>query len=243
MNTPTAVPLAVSNGAPIHWLPDRDTHLLIAGAAGSGKTALLEWVASTVAGRGWGVWILPDAGHPSDELTVPQAKIRAADADASLTVLGDAHALMMQRLELLARGGAYPADFDPVLVVVDAWTTIVAAASLRRGCAGDLSPAEVARGRLVRIVRLARPTNVHLAVATQRPGGAPIASEIGNFAARIGIGRLSSPAAALMWGEAHIGHALGGAAVGPATLMTSAGIVTGAHALSASVARVRDVTR
>ena len=161
-------------------------HVLVAGTTGSGKTALLQAMALSLAQHNPAaalqlVLIDPQGRGLGALATLPHVRAVATEAAASAEVL---NSLVAELEDRARRQIVYPR----VVVVMDELADVVRAEDARA------QSGWAAREALVRLVSRGRAVGLHVVAATQKPTVAAVGSLVqANFPTRI-VGRVASAA-------------------------------------------------
>lgn len=205
------VPLGIGpNGAQATWRPSRDSHLLIIGGTGEGKTICEHGVIQGLAQAGWRVWLVD--GKEIEFLGYKawrNVEFLAQDVDEQIRLVYLAHETMKERYNLIKLGKIRAEDLDPIALVIDEVTSFLAAVDQRYAetkTKGMKSKPPVMEW-LGNLGRLARSAKIHLVFGMQRPDTTIIDGELrDNFGARISLGKLKSAAGSvMMWDNYAIG--------------------------------------
>jgi hypothetical protein len=187
-------------GDACEWDPGRDAHLLLVGAAGSGKTALIRSVIVQWSCRGWGTWAVDS--RPGDLLgnrAWPGVLRVAQRGEAIAEVIRAAHGEMERRLLAIEAGG--DETFEPRLLILDEYHAI--RARLQGWYIATRAGSDPVRcpelTMLADLLARAGMVGIHLVVSMLRPDGDLLADGGSTFRARVSLGRLSDPAAWMMW--------------------------------------------
>ena len=165
-------------------------HVLVAGTTGSGKTALLQAMALSLAQHNPAaalqlVLIDPQGRGLGALATLPHVRAVATEAAASAEVL---HSLVAELEDRARRQIVYPR----VVVVMDELADVVGETT--GGRAARAQSGWAAREALVRLVSRGRAVGLHVVAATQKPTVAAVGSLVqANFPTRI-VGRVASAA-------------------------------------------------
>lgn len=209
-----SAPLGVGdNAAQAVWVPTRDAHLLIIGGTGGGKTITEHGVIQQLAQAGWRIWLVD--GKRIEFIGYrdwPNVEFLAQRTDHQIRVLRLAHETMMARYDLIERGQVKVEDLDPIAVVIDELTSLLAAVKSRyqETKAKGMPAKDPVLEWIADIVRLGRSAKIHVVVGLQRPDAAIMGGEMrDNFGARISLGKLQSKEASMMmWDDPAIGVAV-----------------------------------
>ena len=213
------------------WAPAIQPHLLMSGTTGSGKTSTTHAIVGTVTRWGWPVWVLD--GKRIEFLafrTWPNVQIVASTIEQQVALIRRVVQVVEYRYRLIEEGKAKPADFEPLLVVLDEYSEFVA--TLLAWYPSVKAKGDPTRppslGEAASLVRTARVARVHLVSTMQRPDVALFGDRAGgetrsNFGQRISMGRLDMQAAMMMWGFPHIGVTIPRAISGRATAIDENG--------------------
>ena len=205
------VPLGIGpNGAQATWRPSRDSHLLAIGGTGEGKTICEHGVIQGLAQAGWRVWLVD--GKQIEFLGYKEwrnVEFLAQDVDEQIRLMYLAHETMKKRYDLIKLGKIRSEDLDPIALVIDEVTSLLAAVDQRYAetkTKGMKSKPPV-MDWLGDLGRLARSAKIHLVFGMQRPDTTIIDGELrDNFGARISLGKLKSAAGSvMMWDNYAIG--------------------------------------
>lgn len=205
------VPLGVGpDGAQASWRPSRDSHLLIIGGTGGGKTICEHGVIQGLTQALCRVWLVD--GKEIEFLGYKKwrnVEFLAQDVDAQIRLVYLAHETMKERYNLIKLGKIRAEDLDPIALVIDEVTSFLSAVDQRyaetkvKGMRAK-PPVQEWLGNLG---RLARSAKIHLVFGMQRPDTTIIDGELrDNFGARISLGKLKSAAGSvMMWDNYAIG--------------------------------------
>lgn len=205
------VPLGIGpNSAQATWRPSRDSHLLIIGGTGGGKTICEHGVIQGLTQAGWRTWLID--GKQIEFLGYKNwtnVEFLAQDVDAQIRLVHLAHETMMQRYDLIKKGKIRAEDLDPIALVIDEVTSFLSAVEQRYAetkTKGMRAKPPVLEW-LGNLGRLARSAKIHLVFGMQRPDTTIIDGELrDNFGARISLGKLKSAAGSvMMWDNYAIG--------------------------------------
>lgn len=202
------IPLGIGpNETQAVWRPARDAHLLIIGGTGGGKTICEHGVIQLLTQAGWRVWLVD--GKYIEFLgykTWRNVEFLAQDVDAQIRLIYLAHETMLERYNLIRDGKIRIEQLDPIALVVDEVTSLLASVEQRYNdtkVKGMKSKPPVIEW-LANIGRLGRSAKMHLAFGMQRPDTTIIDGELrDNFGARISLGRLKSAAGSVMMWDNH----------------------------------------
>lgn len=216
-------------GHAIGWdLNAATPHALIVGPTGTGKTVTIRAIATEAAHRGAEVW----CGDPKRielkglrgwpgitrvHTTIPEI----------ISMIEDAHALMMARYEALERNEILRDELTPLVIVLDEHLIFWAGANRHwkqtkeKGQTGSTHPV---LDLLQDLIVLARSSRIHLCFGVQRPD-AELFKQGGRDSVRhrVSLGKLSPEGALMMWNNAHTGTAIDMTIRGRATATTSTG--------------------
>jgi hypothetical protein len=191
------------DGNVILWQPSVSPHMLIIGGTGSGKTAAEHTLLTDLALSGWRVWVLDGkriefAGFKS----WPNVELVASKVGDQVRLVHAAHDLMEERYSLIESGQARISDFEPLLLVIDEYTTFKKRVDRwykeTKGKGGPTQPPVF--DLVADLARLARTAKIHMIVGVQRPDVEFLGGEMrDNFGARLSLGRLSPQGANMMW--------------------------------------------
>lgn len=202
------VPLGVGpNGTQATWRPSRDSHLMIIGGTGGGKTICEHGIIQGLTQAGWRVWLVD--GKQIEFLGYKKwrnVEFLAQDVDAQIRLVQLAHETMEQRYELIKEGKVRIEDLDPITLVIDEVTSFLAAVDQRYASTKvkGMSAKPPVLGWLGNLGRLARSAKIHLVFGMQRPDTTIIDGELrDNFGARISLGKLKSAAGSVMMWDNH----------------------------------------
>jgi len=192
-------------------------HTLIIGPTGTGKTSVMR--ALLTAGTGQGVYVL--ACDPKRiELTPFRGwpgvlAVGSTEQDMAM-VIKATYDLMMARYSLIEAGQADADDMTPVLLFLD--ELLILQARLNRWWNQNKGPeteevwgtktgtAHPAMGLIAELLALARSANIRLIEGVQRPDAELFEKGArDNLRHRIGLGRLSSQGAEMLWGDSFTG--------------------------------------
>lgn len=216
------LPLAVDKaGREISWYPNRHSHVLLTGSAGSGKTSTARTLMGQITQHGWPVWVL-DARRVEflDFRTWPNVQIVASKVEEQVALVHRAWERMENRYQLIEAGKYSQDDFKPLVVVLDDLATFRRNlfewyAQVKEAKDPDAPPtlAEVAA-----LIRMGRSARIHLVLSAPRPDTESLDGEMrSNFGFQISMGRLTTHGAMMMWGDPSVGVALPRNALGRAT--------------------------
>ncbi|MFI5825176.1 FtsK/SpoIIIE domain-containing protein [Streptomyces rishiriensis] len=222
------VPLGVDEDSDVlTWFPRKQAHMLVVGQSGSGKTVVLHNVVERLTQAGWRTWILD--GKRIEFIgfrSWPNVELVASRLEHQAKMVVDAHALMMQRYELIESGEATLADFEPLALVIDEATTFLKGVDRwwkqvkPKGAQAKAPILDL----LADMARLARSAKIHVVLGLQRPDVEFIGGEMrDNFGARVAMGRLSPQGAMMMWDSAAIGTAVPRHIKGRGTALNASG--------------------
>lgn len=223
-----AVPIGVDeDGELIVWRPAVNPHLLIAGAAGSGKTSLMHAILARFTEYGWPAWIVD--GKAIEFLGFrqwPNVQLVATGIEEQVAAIHRAWALMEHRYRLVTSGLARTEDFEPLVLVLDEFADFrgtlmswYAGIKIKGDAAKPLTLAEAAS-----LARKSRTARIHLVFATQRPDAEFLSGEMrDNFSMRVSVGRLSLQGAQMMWEDPTVGVTLPRGKRGRAVAVNAAG--------------------
>ncbi|MBG6184730.1 hypothetical protein IWX65_002708 [Arthrobacter sp. CAN_A214] len=198
------------NGTQATWRPANDAHLLIIGGTGGGKTICEHGVIQQLTQAGWRVWLVD--GKRVEFLGYKDwrnVEFLAQDVDAQIRLIQLAHETMEQRYNLIRDGKIRAEDLDPIALVIDEVTALLAAVNQRYAetKTKGMSAKPPVLGWLANLGRLARTAKIHMVFGMQRPDTTIIDGELrDNFGARISLGPLKSAAGSMMmWDNYAIG--------------------------------------
>ncbi len=166
----------------VDWLPAREAHTLVAGAAGSGKTVFVQHVLRQVEAGEWGT-CLADLRPPISDTAAADRVGRSAED--YLQLVEDAHALMTSRYRDLFDGDLVP--HRPLLLALEEPGTVLDAAGEQL---------------LDALLRCGRGARIHVLISAQNPSSRLlIGSVASSIAHRVGLGQLSPLSARLLFGD------------------------------------------
>ncbi|WP_104056291.1 MULTISPECIES: FtsK/SpoIIIE domain-containing protein [unclassified Arthrobacter] len=205
------VPLGIGpNGTQATWRPARDSHLLIIGGTGGGKTICEHGVIQGLTQAGWRVWLVD--GKEIEFLGYKDwrnVEFLAQEVDAQIRLVYLAHETMKERYNLIRAGKIRAEELDPIALVIDEVTSFLAAVDQRYAetKAKGMRAKPPVLEWLGNLGRLARSAKIHLVFGMQRPDTTIIDGELrDNFGARISLGQLKSAAGSyMMWDNYAIG--------------------------------------
>lgn len=202
------IPLGIGpNGAEAVWCPVRDAHLLIIGGTGGGKTICEHGVIQQLSQAGWRTWLVD--GKMIEFLGYenwPNVEFLAQDVDAQIRLIHLAHETMNARYSLIRDGKVRIEELDPIAVVIDEVTSLLAAVEQRYADTKEkgMKSKPPVLDWLGNIARLGRSAKMHLVYGMQRPDTTIIDGEQrDNFGARISLGKLKSSAGSVMMWDNH----------------------------------------
>lgn len=201
------VPIAAAeNNLTVTWRPYLQSHALIVGPTGSGKTVILHNMAVACSHAGLRVWVID--GKRVEFLGFrwwPNVEFIAAKVPHQIKLIHDAKKLMDERYDLIEDGKASLADFEPLILIIDEVASLVKRAEgwwTEQGYKGKPPVKEW----LAELGRLARTAKIHLVLGLQRPDVEFLNGEMrSNFGARYSVGRLDPQGALMMWENAAVG--------------------------------------
>jgi S-DNA-T family DNA segregation ATPase FtsK/SpoIIIE len=202
------VPLGIGpNGAQAVWRPRDDSHLLIIGGTNGGKTICEHGVIQSLTQAGWRVWLVDGKrvefkGYKNWR----NVEFLAANVDAQIRLIHQAHETMNKRYDLLQAGLVRMDDLDPIVLVIDEVTSLLAAVDQRYADTKTkgMRTKPPVLDWLSNLGRLARTAKIHLVFGMQRPDTTFIDGELrDNFGARISLGKLKSAAGSVMMWDNH----------------------------------------
>lgn len=216
------IPLGVDvDGREMTWRPAVLPQMLVIGATGRGKTSFVTGVVVWAARFGWPVWI-------SDAKRVeflnlrdwPNVQIVAGTISQQVALIHRARDLMEHRYQLIESGQARAADMEPLFVVLDEHAEFVAELTswyLSIKQKGDPAKPPVL-DLVASLARKARTARIHLVTSMQRPDVALIGGGEfrDNFGMRVSLGRLTTTAAQMTWGDPTVGVTLPAGRIGRA---------------------------
>ncbi len=205
------IPLGVgANGAQAMWRPALDSHLLIIGGTGGGKTICEHGIIQDLSQAGWRVWLVD--GKRVEFLGYKEwrnVEFLASNIDAQIRLIHQAHETMEERYNLIEAGKIRIEELDPIVLIIDEVTSLLAAVDKRYGetKTKGMRTKPPVLDWLGNLGRLARTAKIHLVFGMQRPDTTIIDGELrDNFGARISLGPLKSAAGSyMMWDNYAIG--------------------------------------
>ena len=215
------------DGRTLTWFPRKQIHMLVIGKTGSGKTVVQHNVLQRLTQAGWRTWILD--GKRIEFIgfrSWPNVELIASRLEHQVKMVVDAHALMMERYDLVESGKASLTDFEPLALVVDEATTFLKGVDRWwKQVKPKGAPAKApVLDLMADIARLGRSAKIHMLVGLQRPDVEFIGGEMrDNFGARVAMGRLSPQGAMMMWDTAAVGTAVPQHIKGRATALNADG--------------------
>ncbi|MCS3494464.1 energy-coupling factor transporter ATP-binding protein EcfA2 [Arthrobacter sp. JUb119] len=201
------VPIAAAeNNLVVTWRPYLQSHALIVGPTGSGKTVILHNMAIACSHAGLRVWVVD--GKRVEFLGFrwwPNVEFIAAKVPHQIKLIHDAKKLMDERYDLIEDGKASLDDFEPLILIIDEVASLVKRIEswwAEQGYKGKPPVKEW----LSDLGRLARTAKIHLVLGLQRPDVEFLNGEMrSNFGARYSVGRLDPQGAMMMWENAAVG--------------------------------------
>lgn len=195
------------NGTRATWRPSTDAHMLVIGGTGGGKTICEHGVIQGLTQAGWRVWLVDGkyiefVGYKDWR----NVEFLAQDVDAQIRLIHLAHETMTERYNLIREGKIRAEELDPIALVIDEVTSLLAAVSQRYAetKTKGMSAKPPVLGWLSNLGRLARSAKIHMVFGMQRPDTTIIDGELrDNFGARISLGRLKSAAGSVMMWDNH----------------------------------------
>lgn len=194
------------NNVPVFWRPYIQSHALVVGPTGSGKTVLLHNIAIACSHAGLRVWVID--GKRIEFLGFrwwPNIEFIAAKVPHQIKLIADAKRLMDQRYDLIEDGKASLDDFEPIIIIIDEVASMVKRIEswwMDQGWKGKPPVKEW----LSELGRLARTAKIHMIIGLQRPDVQFLEGEMrSNFGARYSVGRLDPQGAIMMWENAAVG--------------------------------------
>lgn len=191
------LPLGLTGtGSTAVWEPARHGHLLITGAAGTGKTSLAHSLIQQLTTAGVEVW--PVAGDDREfggYQSWPAIGLLPDSLEASIRTLTAAMETLHTRFDEV-RTGTGPVSLRPIVIVIDAVDSLIgrADALYRAQHPESVASHSPLTGAITAILRLGRSVHLHLAV-THQPG--PTALLEGpahdNFGQQISLGTRPTP--------------------------------------------------
>jgi S-DNA-T family DNA segregation ATPase FtsK/SpoIIIE len=202
------VPLGIGpNGAQSSWRPAQDSHLLIIGGTNGGKTICEHGVIQALTQAGWRVWLVD--GKRVEFLGYRDwrnVEFLAQNTDAQIRLIHLAHETMNRRYDLIQAGSVRVDELDPIVLVIDEVTSLLAAVDQRYAetKVKGMRTKPPVLDWLSNLGRLARTAKIHLVFGMQRPDTTFIDGELrDNFGARISLGKLKSAAGSVMMWDNH----------------------------------------
>lgn len=197
---------------PICWAPEINPQGLFTGGTGTGKTSALHTLLVKSCELGWEVMVLD--GKRTEFLGFrgwPNVSMIASALVDQIALVHHVHAEMERRYELISNDMANEDDFEPLVFIIDEYATFKAATlsfySLIRRSGERSKPTTF--DLISNIQRLGRTAKIHLVLGLQRPDVEFLSGEgRDNVSYRTALGRVSSDASEMMWGNPYTGVSL-----------------------------------
>lgn len=157
----------------------QQSHTLIAGQTGSGKSVMLNGILTTACkqGNNWFILVDPKRVELCDYKNMPTVLAYANTSTETVRALGKAIDIMEQRYREMELQGIKQYEGDPILVVIDELADLLISADCKQ-----------IKKQLQTLTALGRAARVKCIVATQQPSRKMLPAELTlNFPSRVAL--------------------------------------------------------